>query len=299
MKKNDRLGLRGKVLKFWESRQADRNAGFGQLPEICPYNPVAYLLQCVSLYDAIGKWAAERVEPSYRLEFERIPLAARARRECAKAIRSALGPHRDNYDAAEKTMDDWCSKARAKAGLISGKEGLRLESFPVMIPVWEINRTIRPMLVAYRNPREFFSEVAPRFFPGDFNLRPDDWQRLAGTLRTWKYGALLNPNVRATFDAVAEDPRAFAEVLGQAERRKAYADGRKPGSKDTRPRKRRVDNVATKAEVWRRADEIEEETRQPRGAVSRAVREKAEEKGRKPSAIRRRMSRAGKPRSSM
>lgn len=232
MKKNDRVGLRLETLAFWESGKAAKNLGFGLsyrgLPGRPYANPVAYLLrEFVWFNDAVGAWSAWPPEIHGIIESEtRLAQAKAEKKRCARVIIAALGPYLDDLDAAETAMDDWCSSARSIAGLLTGDEGLREEFVPVMVPVWEINTTLRPLLEAYRNPRQFFCEIAPRVWAREFDFGPNDWQQLAATLHEWGQGAHLNVSVQAALQAAADQPLTLAKVLGRVEGRRAYKEGR-------------------------------------------------------------------------
>jgi hypothetical protein len=257
---------------------------FSGLPRVSAYNPVAYLYrQFVSFPDALGKWAVEKpdsldgyVSPGEE-ESSLLAEASRRKKDCAKAIRRALGRYGDDFRAAAAALDEWCADARAEAGLTPEGGNLRPEFVPVMNTVWEINCTLRPLLEAYRAPTEFFCEIAPRLWSG-FDLAPRDSARLAQALHTWGFGALLNPNVRAAFDHAASYPSIFARVLGEAEQRGNYREGRGKGVKDRPDVARRVSHGKRRRKV---------ELRIERGMPeAEAAQDLARREGRSVSAIR-------------
>jgi hypothetical protein len=146
-------------------------------------------------------------------------------------IAKALGRYQDHLDAAAVAMEQWCADVRAGSGITAEGGNLRPEFVPAMNTVWEINCTLRPLLEAYRDPIRFFREIAPRLWPG-FDLAPDDSGHLAQTLHVWGFGAPLNPNVRAAFDHASGYASTFARVLGEAEQRGDYREGRGKGIAD-------------------------------------------------------------------
>ena len=309
-KKNERGGLRLKELAFWESGQADRNLGFGlsfeKLPAFSSYNMLAFFYRpFVSFYDALARWAAEVPDAPVVREFGCLQEAREKKRECAKAIVKGLGRYRDDLCGAERALEEWCRRVRKDLNLVDenvGEKGRPRENvpwqtqhLPLLNTLWEINSTLRPLLLAFQDPKTFFQDVAPTLYPDAFSFPPADWpgtneQRLASTLHTWGHAAHLNPSVQAALEIAASGPRVFAHVLGVAEQRKAYREGRRKGSKDGPHVARRVSHEnrleAVDTEV-RTVRSFRREYGEPlRGVIDQVVSRQAEAEKRSPAAIR-------------
>jgi hypothetical protein len=242
MPKNDRASLRKKELAFWNGRKG------AVLPPLSSYHPVPYLFrQCRTFRDALRRWAVEKPDNPTVLQFGFLAEAKAAKKVCAKTISAALGPYGEDLDGAEKATEEWRCAVREETGLDpkTGAGPIALKHIPLINTLWEINTALRPLLSAYRNPEQFFREIAPALLPRDFDfqpgkLTPSDAPRLGETLRVWGRAALLHPGVRAAFETFASHPRLFAEVLNVAEQRKAYKEGRGKGVRDGATSKRRV-----------------------------------------------------------
>jgi len=320
---------------------------YAYLPLPPAAGPVAYLFRrFVSFWDALREWRVqlppgEAEFPEHqRSELQRAGETIPFRREAADRILAALeepteqaraycetpevlarfyggsrekclSEHkawRDNYDAAERTLLDWCRKAKSEAHQdedrpvtprLRAEGGNPLDKSPTLRVAWELENTVLPLMWAYRDPAKFFREIAPVVeWP---NFDPDTigpfqhfstFGALGQVLHEWGVAALLNPNVRAAFDAAT--PYKLIHILGWADAKSSFEEGRKKGAKDKTPRKRRVNGAATKKQVWDEANRYEKKERRTRGAVAHGVRVVAEREKLRPSAIRRRMSRASR-----
>lgn len=111
------------------------------------------------------------------------------------------------------------------------------------------------------------------------------------TLFVWGPDALMNRNVKRAFDRLdGEDQLKLKREI--AITRREYRDGPPIGATKGKPKKRRVDNVATKKAVWEEADRIERSERLDRGAVRKAIERRAVTERISPSGIKKRMQRA-------
>jgi hypothetical protein len=258
-----------------------------------------YLRRNVSFWDAMKEVHAHRPARTKEQDpraWEMLPFI----RKAAETVLTALGERRDDLKAARAALHGWCDRAVQEAALGPGDAPSREHPSPAVRAAWTFQFWLEPLLTAYENPRRFFCEVAPQidpnrlFDPVGLTQPAFSEYRLGGVLHTWGYGALLNPEVRAAFDQAAENPERFARVVGWAEGRGSYVEGRKPGQRDSKQRKPHVDNTGTKARVLKEADRFEERYLTGWGSVAHGVRVVAEQEGRTASAIRRRMSRASR-----
>jgi len=271
-----------------------RGPGFldyqGYHPQRPASPPTAYLLsRYANLYDALSAFAVDHSGIPHDME------AVKYARKGLRMMILALGAHRTNYAEAEKVFFRWRRDTLRRVGaqdVSPNHADARVRA------VWEIEYWIHPLIFVYGDPRRFFSEVIPpresnRLFDREtlFTAYGDvDARRLGEVLSTWGFGAVLNPNVREALEAAS--PKALNEALAVAESRGIYVEGRKKGARDKTARKSSVDNLETKRSVYETADQIEERTGESQGAVKRSVAIVARREGRKPSAIRRRISRA-------
>lgn len=325
-----------KAEKFFKKHSREPLApGFGLSYAFLPLppaaGPVAYFFRrFVSFWDALREWRVQVPPPETDLPEGQLKDVKRAeetipyRREAADKILAALeAPRaklrayrelanqkslRDNYEAAEAAIVEWCREAkleahqdedRPTASRLHSEGASLLERSPKLRVAWELENTVQPLMWAYRDPVKFFREIAPVVeWP---NFDPDTigpfehfstFGALGQVLHEWGVAALLNPSVRAAFDAAT--PYKLIRILGWADAKSFFDEGRKPGAKDKTPRKRRVDGTATKKQVWDEADRYQKKTRESRGAVAHAVRIVAHREKRRPSTIRRRMSRASR-----
>jgi hypothetical protein len=263
---------------------------YGFLPLPPAGGPLAYLFRrFVSFWDALREWrvqlpprdtefpehqrgeltSANETIPFRREAADRILAALEEPTEQARAFcerpevlarfyggsrEKCLAEHesrRDNYDAAERTLRDWCRQAKREAGQdedrpvsvrLRAEGGNPLDKSPKLRVAWELENTVQPLMWAYRDPAKFFREIAPVAEWPNFDaetIGPFDhfacWGALGNVLHEWGVAALLNPNVRAAFDAAT--PYKLMHILGQADAKGAFGEGRKKGSKDKRPRK--------------------------------------------------------------
>jgi hypothetical protein len=199
---------------------------------------------------------------------------------------------------------------------------LHRSEVPGVRVVIDAHDVLLPLMDAFRDPAHFFQDNAPRVDPfflpvpwferamKDPAIGEDLRSRFRGpcldgmigvmkrtnmmicplvarTLHVWGPGALMNRQLREVFDALT--PREKAFVLAAADARPPYADGRAKGRKDSKPRPKRVDAAREEREIYRRAREMEDETGDPWGSVSRAIDERAKREGKKPATIKRRI----------
>ncbi len=295
--------------------------------------PVAYFFRrFVSFWDALREWRVqlppretefpEHQKSELRRASETIPL----RREAADKILAALEEPcaalrayrelanqkslRDNYDAAERVLLDWCREAKREADLPEDwpdaprpknwAGGNPLDKSPRLRVAWELEEYVLPLMWAYRDPAKFFREIAPKKEWPNFDadtIGPFDhfahWGALGNVLYEWGVAALLNPNVRTAFDAAT--PYKLIHILGQADAKGAFEEGRKRGSKDRPDSKRRVKHGKRLRHVENVAKAIQEKLGRPRrGSVGLSVKAIAAKTSSSPAAIRKSMSIARK-----
>lgn len=271
--------------------------------------PVAHLFRRYAFFwDAVRAWRAESpphqedLSESDRRDWDVSVKAFQLKNEPADRILEALGTHRDDYTAAKNAILRWCEETRKVAGLSDGEPAWLGHSDARIRVLAEIERTILPLLCAYTDPQRFFGEIAPKvdedrlFDPAAIGPFEDcQVGKLGQTLYTWGFGALLNSAVRDAFYGAAKDAWKMGEVLAQAEARRAYSEGRKAGSKDGRPRDRRVDGVKTRRTIdsfaRRREATVAEPKRWGRAAAVKAI---ARRDQITPSAVRKRVERSSR-----
>lgn len=324
---------------FKQHSREPKLPGFGLSYAFLPLppsaGPVAYFFRrFVSFWDALREWRIqlpprETELPQHQSELRRANETIPFRRAAAGRILAALeAPRaelrayrelanqkslRDNYDAAERALVDWCSEAKRGAGLpedwpdmpdaarLRSEGDNPLDKSPRLRVAWELEEYVLPLMWAYRDPKKFFREIAPKKeWP---NFDPDTigpfqhfahYGALGGVLHEWGAAALLNPNVRAAFDAAT--PEKLVHILGEADAKGAFEEGRKPGSKDRPDSKRRVDHAKRLRQVENVVTAlVEKHGRTRRGSVGPSVRAIAKKRtGTSPSAVRRSMSIARK-----
>jgi hypothetical protein len=273
-----RRALHDKTIAFWQRREESPREplDYRKLPRRPSSRPVANLLcSYVSFRDALSAWAGQDPEIAGLRAGEALFEPAMAeKKRCATAIAEALGPDGRNFIAARKAMDDWGTAARARARITPEGGGLRVGDEPILLPVWEIDTTVRPLLEAYADPVKFFRETAPRLYPQDFTFwsdpnrvpcavwegapdeePPDGWvdeeetepprrtldrARLASTARDWGRFAHLNSGFREAFLAGARDPSFIASVVGPAENLERFVPAHRPGGSGDSPEVRRA-----------------------------------------------------------
>jgi hypothetical protein len=322
-----------KVREFFsEHPRARVPTGFGQdysfRRELPVSPPTAYYLRRYSsFWDSLKAFRADRPEKSrtedpaawamvpYRQDAaDRLLTALRERTprqvEADVCIQSGdrrdssvePGARRDNYEAAERALLEWCEEAFREPGIPEDQVPGPGHQDPRARVAWEIRYWLHPLLWAYANPKVFFNEVAPQIDSNQLfdskKLMPDhpfiSHGCLAAVLHTWGYGALLNDAVRIAFEEAAKRPEELSEILADAEGKGPYVEGPPAGATKGRQKKRRVDNLATKQKVLQLADEYESQTGAPRGGVKVGVEVVARREGRTPNAIRQRIKRATK-----
>jgi hypothetical protein len=228
-----------------------------------------------------------------------VELALRAKRGDHETAIASLPERRDNYEAAERALLEWCGAAFRAAGIPEDEAPGPNHPDPRARAAWEIRYWVHPLLWAYADTKRFFCEIAPQIdsnhlFDSD-KLIPGPYMShgtLAETLYTWGPGALLNPSVRAAFDKAAESSEEFSRILAYAEGKEAYVEGPPPGKTKGKPKRRRVDNLSTKNDVYKAANDYEEQTGAPRGGCKVAIKMIARREGISPEGVRKRMKRA-------
>jgi hypothetical protein len=190
--------------------------------------PTAYFLRRYSsFWDALHAWRADRPKRDAPADaWQTVPLRIEAanavmeglRQPSKKAVRAYAAlkrrpefanfpppsASRNNYRAADAALGRWCADASRATNL--PPKGPFSPNHPDlrMRVAWELLFWLRPLLIAYADPRRFFAKVAPQIDPNRLfdlkQLRPVDHPfishgRLAEALHTWGFGALLNPNV--------------------------------------------------------------------------------------------------------
>jgi hypothetical protein len=202
--------------------------------------------------------------------------------ETAEAADEWLRTGRDHYNPAARVLLD------ADEVLLSLLLAFRDPTQFFEDHVWRIDIAFPPATELEKVFRELIQDAAIDSAKSEAMLRA--WQPtvVARALDVWGPGALLNRQVHETFHSLTAEKMRL--VLSIADRRSPYREGRGKGRKDPKPRRRRVDAAQEKAAVYNRANELEEETGDPKGVVARATKERAEDRGVKPSAIKRRMT---------
>ena len=295
-------------LEAWASlrRQGPRPAGSGadyRLFRSLPQSPPAakFLRQFVTLRDALLRLRAENRKDfedqkqhflSKGLDKDFTRKRPFIRKGC-DVVLDALGSFPWKYDKAEEKLVEWCSAIFEANGFRDGHHPYPsiADSRPQVAVAAELSILIPQLIIAYAAPRKFFREIAPKCSPRDFDpqrLSESFW--LGVTLWRWGFGSLMNRNVRRAFDSATRDQ--LIEILGLAEGREKYREGNPVGSGKGKPKRKRVDLVATKATVNARATEIERSERIDRGGTKRAIGELARAEKRSRAAIRKRMTRA-------
>jgi hypothetical protein len=224
-------------------------------------------------------------------------------RDASEATLKDLGSTPPDYAAARAAIRKWFQSASRRSGDQEPSPG-------------HVADAIDNLISAYQDPKRFFCEIAPREFPAWFDgylanemlvalanlassgLPPSAIDarfpaRLGQAIWAWGVGALDNPGIRAAWDAA---PAALKnEIISRAQGREVYSEGRRKGSADRKPRKRRVNAEATAADVDRISVALKERYGFSRGTVNLAIRGLAKKEGKSPEAIRKRRRRARKP----
>jgi len=258
-------------------------------PEPAPF----YWKSYVSFPAALRAWAAD-TPPKEDLSGAEDGFSSLTsiRKEVAKEIIAALGPSKDDFRKAHCVLTDWAEYAAA--GISYLLNGVRAAvARDVQLRYWvaqELMDCVEPLLLAYENPARFFEEVAPRRFESDFpkDFGPSD---LETALMRWGFGAFWNSAVRGAFIAAGtKSPTRQLLLLGLLEARRG-PDGRKPGSKDKRPRKRRVDAAETEDRVYGAVREYERKHGERPGLVGASVKMEAKRIGKTRAAVKKRIQR--------
>jgi hypothetical protein len=184
-----------------------------------------------------------------------------------------------HYSAAREVIDAWL---RVNPDPEHGSEP------------WQVGRelpSIRRLLDAYENPRRYVTEIAP-LIDGESYLFPRTPLAVAETLWIYGFAAMFSTQVREAFLSLSPEEQLLA--LAVAEGRTIYRDGPRPGIGKGKPKKKRVDNLATKAEYFDLANRIEDASGRPTGGGQIALKKLARREGIKPAAIKKRISRATK-----
>jgi hypothetical protein len=207
-------------------------------------------------------------------------------------VLEGLGSHPWNYEEAERRLHEWRWNILNANGFLEGQDPWphSTDARPQVAVAAELGITVGHLIIAYGEPVRFFREIAPQYWPDDF----DEWHLgnallLGHTIWRWGVGVLLNDDVRHAFESATPDE--FIEMIGHAEGRERYREGNPPGSGKGKPKKKRVDAVGLKARVAHRKIEIERIERLERGGTKRAIEEVAKTEKRTPAAIRKRITR--------
>lgn len=317
---------------FKEHSREPQPPGFGLSYAFLPLppsaGPMAYFFRrFVSFWDALRVWRVqlpprETDLPEHQRELQRASGTIPFRREAADRVLAALEEPRaelrayrelanqkslrDNYDAAERVLLDWCREAKREVGLPEDwpdaprpknwAGGNPLDKSPRLRVAWELEEYVLPLMWAYRDPAKFFREIAPKKeWP---NFEPDTigpfqhfahYGALGGVLHEWGVAALLNTNVRAAFDAAT--PEKLIRILGEADAKSAFEEGRRKGAKDRPDSKRLVKHGKRLRHVENVAKALQEKHGlSRRGSVGLSVKAIAKKTGSSPSAIRKSMS---------
>jgi len=163
-----------------------------------------------------------------------------ARRKTAvDRLLAALGPDGSDYELAflelGAVVEPFLTKSdRTEQGLRS----LLRYPDPDRSLAAELELSVRNLMWAYASPAKFFLEIAPWRYSSDFSVRflgpevPPVAQAVAlgATLWRWGFGALLNPTVEEAYWNAVSDRGLALHVFARAEGRKAYVEGRPPGT---------------------------------------------------------------------
>jgi hypothetical protein len=189
-----------------------------------------------------------------------------------------LGPDLIDYEGGEKAL--WAAAAELRKDFTYFNQPL-----PSVAVYRDLQWVVFPLIRIYRDPVAFFRDIAPAQLPEQFGSKPEN---LAQAVWMWGPGALLNEDL---YQAVRSlPPDQLSDLLAQADGRDCYREGRKMGSRDSMEHRRRLKAAELKASIYARADQIEDETAEPWGAVKRAIEESAALSGVKPATVKRGMS---------
>ncbi len=203
---------------LWLQRRSGEPANYENL-RCTPQSPPAakFIRQYATLRDALLRIRAE--SPSRRPDEK--PFI----RDGCNAVLQSLGKNPPwKYAKANAALDVWClrifNENKAKPNLADGRSDIAAAS--------ELLLLVPQLITAYADPRRFFTEIAPTIHPaGEVSYfdqsRLADPNEVALTLWRWGYGAMLNPDFRAAFDALR--PEDLSHAIALAEGRENYRDG--------------------------------------------------------------------------